>query len=103
MRVEVDLAAFVRTDQHDISTSAIVALLVDEEADIRRRWIRVATDLATPAMLVALPERLSLWSIAADESDSHELASSSITSPTEVITRLSVLTPEAVARAKACG
>ncbi|WP_179279983.1 HsdM family class I SAM-dependent methyltransferase [Actinacidiphila glaucinigra] len=98
--VRAPLVAFTEADQQDLSTSAIMASVADHEDEIRSLWLRAASSLATPAMLIALPDRLSLWNVGADENTTREIESVPIESSTLVIRTLSSLTPDSVNRAK---
>jgi N-6 DNA Methylase len=101
--LHADYVAFTHPDQRDISTSAIVAQVVDTDADIRTRWAPAAAALGAPAVLAALPDRLVLWQTATEVSSASEVLSGPMTSPASLVSRMSSLTPDAVARAKSQG
>lgn len=60
-----DLVAFVRPDQRDMGTAAIVAPTADSEAEVHDLWLSTAAAIAAPAALIALPDQISLWSVGA--------------------------------------
>ncbi|WNM29076.1 N-6 DNA methylase [Streptomyces sp. Li-HN-5-11] len=99
-RVRADFVAFAQVDQQDLSTSAIMAAVVDYEAEIRGHWVEAAASLATPAMLIALPDRLSLWRVSVDNEKTREIQTAPIGSENLIVRELASLTPEAVSRAK---
>lgn len=98
-----DLVAFTHTEQRDISTSAVLAQVVDAIDDIRSRWVPAAAALGAPAVLAALPDRLTLWQTATDARQASELTTAPISAPNALADRMSGLTQETVARAKAQG
>lgn len=99
-RVRADFVAFAQVDQQDLSTSAIMAAVVDYETEIRDHWVEAASSLATPAMLIALPDRLSLWRVSVDDQQTREIQTAPIGSQDLIVRELASLTPEAVNRAK---
>ena len=98
--VSPDLVAFVRSDQRDMTTSAIVATVSDSEEEITARWLGAASALAAPIALIALPERFSVWQVGASPDSSEELDHSPLETFELVVDRLSSVTPEAVRRWK---
>jgi hypothetical protein len=97
-----DYVAFTRSDQQDMSTSAIVAQVIDKPDEIRKRWLPAAAAMAAPAVLFALPDRLTAWATATQE-QATEVASAPVDSPGEMVGRLSMLTPEFVTKSKGYG
>ncbi len=102
-RLRADFVAFTHHEQRDMATSAILAQVVDTSADITSRWLPAAVALGAPAMLVALPDRLTLWTTARDIAAVAEILSVPITAPGTLVSRTANLKPEAVARAKRAG
>jgi N-6 DNA Methylase len=101
--LKANYVAFTRSDQQDMSTSAIVAQVIDQSAEIRGSWLPAAAALAAPAVLVAEPDRITVWNSSVDTSAASELISAPVTSPNEIVSRLATLTPDMIARAKAEG
>jgi N-6 DNA Methylase len=101
--IRADYVAFTNPDQRDMSTSAIVAQVVDGPDDIRSRWVPAAAALAAPAVLIALPDRIAAWTSGSDAVAAGEVASVPVTAPASMISRLRMLTPDAIARAKSQG
>lgn len=99
----VYLVGFARPDQQDMSTAAVVADVLDSVAEIHEHVLPKAVALAAPAVLVALPDRLSLWAVSANAEDTAEVVNASLAAPEPVISRLALLTPESVRRAKEAG
>ena len=98
-----DYVAFTRPDQQDMSTSAIVAQVIDDEADLRERWLPAAAALAAPAVLVAEAEQITAWRSATDVPPVDAIASVSIVQRGDMANRLMMLAPEAISRVKAQG
>lgn len=98
--VRADYVAFTNPDQRDMSTSAIVAQIVDGHDDIRSRWVPAAAALAAPAVLIALPDRISVWTSGSEAIAADEVMSVPVTAPTTMVSRLRMLTPEAISRSK---
>lgn len=98
-----DLVAFSRRDQKDMTTSAIVASVVESEDEIRSVWLDAAAALAAPALVVALPTRLSVWKVAPDATRHREIASSSLNSYGRLTDRLESLSPHAIQQWKQAG
>jgi hypothetical protein len=101
--IRADYVAFTHPEQRDMSTSAIVAQVVDGQEDIHNRWIPAAAALAAPAVLIALPDRIAAWTSGTDTVAADEVVSVPVTAPRTMISRLRMLTPEAIARAKSQG
>jgi hypothetical protein len=101
--VRADYVAFTHPDQRDMSTSAIVAQVVDGQDDIRNRWLPAAAALAAPAILIALPDRIVAWTSGGEAVPPDEVMSVPVTAPAAIVSRLKMLTPDAVARAKGQG
>ena len=101
--IRPDFVAFTNPDQRDMSTSAIVAHVVDGHADIWNRWIPAATALAAPAVLIALPDRIAVWSSGTDRIETKEVFSVPVSAPSAIVNRLRMLTPEEISRAKSRG
>ena len=98
-----DFVSFVRPDQRTMATAAIVAPVVESEAELRDLWLSSAAAIAAPAALIALPEQVSLWSIGAEADDSRQIADTDIGSYSQLTDRLASLSPEAVERFKTAG
>jgi hypothetical protein len=101
--LRADLVAFTHHEQRDISTSAVVAQVIDATADLTARWLPAAAALGAPAMLAAFPDRLALWSTAIDVSAASEIASVPVTAPATIVSRTANLSPEAISHAKSQG
>lgn len=101
--LRADLVAFTHAEQRDISTSAIVAQVIDAADEILHRWIPAAAALGAPAVLAALPDRLTLWQTASNPLEAHEMESVPISAPTTLVDRTAALSQDAIARAKARG
>lgn len=101
--LRADLVAFTHVEQRDISTSAIVAQVIDAADDILRRWIPAAAALGAPAVLAALPDRLALWQTAPNPVEACEMESVPISAPATLVDRTAALSQDAIARAKASG
>ena len=97
--IRPNYVAFTDPDQKDMSTSAIVAQVVEGHDDISNRWVPAANALAAPALVVALPDRLEIWSSGNELIDTREVTAASVS--TFTTSRLRLLTPEVVSRAKA--
>jgi N-6 DNA Methylase len=100
IKIAPDLVAFARSDQRDMTTSAILATVSDSEDEIRSRWLGAATALAAPAALIALPESFSLWQVGPTLERSKELDRSPLDTYESIIDRLAGITPDAVRRWK---
>lgn len=101
--LRADYVAFTNAEQRDMSTSAVLAQVVDVDEDIPGRWIPAAASLGAPAVLIALPNHLVLWQTATDLADAEEIASVPITAPSELVSRTSALSQDVIAKAKAQG
>jgi hypothetical protein len=101
--LRADYVAFTNGEQRDMSTSAIVAQVVDFDADIPGRWIPAAASIGAPAVLAALPDHLVLWQTATDLADAEEIASVPVTAPSELVSRTSALSQDVISKAKAQG
>jgi len=101
--IRPDYVAFTNPDQRDMSTSAIVAQVVDGHDDIWTRWLPAATALAAPAVLIALPDRIAVWSSGTGQVETREVTSVPVSAPSAMVSRLRMLTPDAVSRAKSRG
>jgi hypothetical protein len=101
--IRADYVAFTNPDQKDMSTSAIVAQVVDGQDDIQRRWLPAAAALAAPAVLVALPDRIAAWASGTETAPGGEIMSVPLESSSEMISRLQALTPDMIIRAKSQG
>jgi hypothetical protein len=69
-----DLVTFVHPDQRTMATAAIIAPVAESEREVLDLWLSAASAIAAPAALIALPDRVSLWSIGAEVSNSHRVA-----------------------------
>jgi type I restriction-modification system DNA methylase subunit len=101
--IRPDYVAFTHPDQRDMSTSAIVAQVVDGHDDIWNRWLPAATALAAPAVLIALPDRIAVWSSGIDRVETREVMSGPVSAPVSIANRMRMLTPKAISRAKSHG
>jgi len=101
--VHPDYVAFTHPDQRDLSTSAIVAQVVDGQDEIHSLWLPAAADFAAPALLIALPDRISAWTSGVDGVAANEVLSVPVTAPATMASRLRMLTPSAIAQAKYAG
>lgn len=59
-----DLVGFGRQRQHDMSTATVTGIVAENQREIEDGF-RIARALATPALLVALPEQAVVWSVEA--------------------------------------
>jgi predicted RNA methylase len=83
-----------------MSTSAIVAQVVDAPDDIASLWLPAAAELGAPAVLTALHDSLTLWATAPDAQESAEILTVPVVAPTTLVDRIANLGPEAIARTK---
>lgn len=98
-----DLVAFVRPDQRDMGTAAIIAPTADSVAEVQDRWLSTAAAIAAPAALIAMPDQVTLWSIGANTTDSREVAEAPLSAYEQLTNRLGSLNPDAVHRFKSAG
>ncbi len=95
-----DFVAFTHSEQRDISTSAILAQVVDVPDEVPSIWLPAAADIGAPAALIALPETLTLWRTALDTSEASALLTVPVTAPQSLVNRISNIDPGSVARTK---
>ncbi len=98
-----DLVAFVRPDQRDMGTAAIVAPIAESEGEVQDLWLSTAAAIAAPAALIALPDQVTLWSVSADPRESQEVAEAPLEEFERLTNRLASLTPDAIHRFKTAG
>jgi SAM-dependent methyltransferase len=101
--IRADIAAFVRPEQRDMSTAAIMGALAESDEEIRSTWLPAATWIAAPAALFVLPDRVALWRVSTRLEDAYKVADATLAEAGELVGRIRRLDPESVYRMKAAG
>jgi hypothetical protein len=99
----VDVAAFAKGNPKDMTTSAAIGGVMDSKTDTSV-ILDAARALASPAVVVALPDTLELWSVASSRARDTRVAASAYSEMDQMAGRFSeALNPVSLLEAKAAG